>query len=186
MVSGEEVGPMIIKNEGNIGVSYFGVEGLANYRAISSRYQIETDVLLEDRLYLLVSKDHPLAKYDSLHCEELANQHFAMLPYYSSQEASVGYAEIFASSNYHTTFSNIGLIKRAVLNQNMVAILSGYAIHCNHSADNSRLKAITLTGTHKKNKLILCVIHRRDSTLSFQEKIVLQCIKEHFKSISLP
>ena len=186
VVSGEDVGPMVIRNDGNIGVTYFGAESLENYRAISNRYQIETDILLEDRLYLLVAKDHPLAKYDSLHCKELEDQHFALLPYYSSQEAAVGYAGILASSNRHTTFSNISIIKRAVLTQKMVALLSGYAIHYNHSVDNSLLKTIALTGTHKKIRLILCLIHRTDSRLSFHEKIVVQCIKNHFKSISLP
>ena len=108
-----------------------------------------------------------------------------MLSHYSSCDSSVVYTETFGANNRYTTFSNIGLIKHAVLNQNMIAILSGYAIHHNHSIDNSHTKVITLTDTHVENELHLALIHRADCNLTYQEKVLLQCIKEHFKQISL-
>lgn len=185
VVPGEEVGQKIIKNDGNLGVTYFKKDDLESFRLIASRYQVNVDVLMQDCLHLLVSKDHPLSALDSISPEALTQQHFAMLSHYSSCDSSVVYTETFGSNNRYTTFSNIGLIKHAVLNQNMIAILSGYAIHHNHSIDNSHTKVITLTDTHVENELHLALIHRADCNLTYQEKVLLQCIKEHFKQISL-
>lgn len=184
-VLGEEVGPLIIKNEGNIGVTYFRRQELESYRIISGRYHIKTDVLLEDQLYLLVAQGNPLSAYDKISPDMLENLQFAILPHFSSSDGNISYySRFFAPGNSYTTFSDIGLIKQAVISQNMVSILPGYAIYYNHSVDNSLLKTIPLTGKEEKNDLILCLIYRPESDLSHQEKILLQCIKDYFAQIS--
>lgn len=185
VVPGDKIGPMIIKNDGNIGITYFLSKDLEKYRKIAPKYQVEVDFLLEDSLYLLISKDHPLARFNSISCAELEHLNFAMLSHYSTCKDSLVYFESFSSNNRHIIFPNIGLIKQAVVTGKMVAILSGYAIHYNHSVDNSRLKSIMLTGTQGENKMYLGLINRVDNSLSFQEKIMLQCIKTHFNQLEL-
>lgn len=185
-VLGDEVGPLIIKNDGNIGITYFRNRDLENYRIISGRYHIKTDVLLKDRLYLLVGRDSPLAVYDEISPEVLENQQFAILPHFSSSDGSFSYySRFFAPGNRYTTFSDIGLIKQAVISRNMVSILAGYAIYHNHSVDNSLLKAIPLARKDEENDLMLCLIYRPESDLSHQEKILLQCIKEYFGQLAI-
>lgn len=185
-VLGEEVGPLIIKNDGNIGVTYFRRRDLENYRIISGRYHIKTDILLEDRLYLLVARDSPLAAYDEITPDVLENLQFAILPHFSSSDGSVSYySKFFAPGNRYTTFADIGLIKQAVISRNMVSLLAGYAIYHNHSVDNSLLKAIPLAGKDEENDLMLCLIYRPESDLSHQEKILLQCIKEYFEHLAI-
>ena len=186
VVPGENVGPMLIKNEGNIGVTYFSGRDLENYRSIASRYQIHVETLLTDHLYLLVPREHPLAKQDIVSCEQLSHLDFAMLSHYNSADGSLAYSKSFGPGNRYTTFSDVSHIKKAVLNQHMVAVLSGYAIQYDHSVDNSRLKAILLTDTYGDNIMYMTLIHRSDGNLRYQEKLVLQCIKEYFRELPLP
>ena len=186
VVAGEEVGSKIIKNDANIGITYFTKENAESYNNIATRYQIVTDMLFQDHLYLLVARDHPLAKRNRIPCHELENLNIAMLPHYNACDGSLAYSKTFGSGNRYTTFSNITLIKQAVLKQGMAAILSGYAIHYNHSVDNQRLKALMLTNTQGENEISIYLIHRADCNLRYQEKVVLQCIKEYFKSLLPP
>lgn len=186
-VRGEEVGPLIIKNDGNIGITYFRRRDLENYRIISGRYHIKTDVLLEDHMYLLVAQDSLLTTYAEISPGALENQRFAILPHFSSSDGNISYySKFFTPGNRYTTFSDIGLIKQAILSRNMVSILTGYAIYHNHSVDNALLKAIPLAEKDEENDLMLCLIYRPQSDLSRPEKILLQCIKEYFGQLTMP
>ena len=183
--SGEEVGAKLIKNEGRIGLTYFNEATLSSYKTIAEKYFIETDILYKDHFHLLVSKEHPLARYDSIPYQKLENLHFASLPCYgrSNSPDLLSHPHLFSASNHYTTFSDIASIKRAVVEQGMVAVLSGYAIQHNHSCDSSRLKSLRLEGFPVKNEMLLALIHRCDRDLRYQEKIAIQCIKEYFADI---
>lgn len=182
-VSGEEVGTKIIKNEGHIGLTYFSRQTLSDYRMVAAKYCIQVEALFPDRFYLLAPKDHPLAKYSSIHCKELEGLNFARLPSYNSSEGLLAHLTIFGSGNHYTTFPDIALIKKAVLTQGMVAVLSGYAIYHDHSCDNSQMKVIQLTGTPVENEMKVCLIHSSDGDLRYQEKLAIQCIKEYFQGL---
>ena len=65
-ISGEEVGTKLIKNEGRIGLTYFNAQTLESYKMIAEKYLITVEVLYKDHFRLLVSKKHPLARYDSI------------------------------------------------------------------------------------------------------------------------
>ena len=184
-ISGEEVGTKLIKNEGRIGLTYFNAQTLESYKMIAEKYLITVEVLYKDHFRLLVSKKHPLARYDSIAYQDLENLHFACLPCYGRSNSTdlLSHPHLFSSSNHYTTFSDIALIKRAVLEQGMVAVLSNYAIQYNHSCDNSQLKSLRLDGFPAKNEMLLTLIHRCDRDLRYQEKVAIQCIKEHFESL---
>ena len=185
-VSGEEVGTMMIKNDANIGVTYYTEKDYADYCAIASRYQINVERVFTDHLYLLVSKQHPLAERDSIACSELENLTIALLSYFVSCDSSLAYSKSFGQNNRYITLQNIALIKQAVLTGNTAAILSGLSIQYNQSEDNEQMKAIILTGTQEKNQMDVCLIHRTDHNLQYQEKVVLQCIKDYFGALQAP
>ena len=184
VMSGEKVGASLVKNDYNIGVTYMSVRELENYQKIASRYQIQVSTLMYDSLYLLVNRSTPLARRDSVFADELSNMTFAMLPHFNSAEGSIAYAKNFGTHNHYTTFSTVALVKQAVLEQNMVSVLPGYAIVNNHSVDNRLLKPLQLLGTSDSNQIHLCLIHQSDSNLRYQEKLVLQCIREHFQELA--
>lgn len=182
-VSGEEVGTKIIKNEGHVGLTYYSGRTLKDYCMVAAKYYIQVEALFPDRFYLLVSKGHPLSGCACVHCKDLENLSFARLPSYNSSEGLLAHLTIFGSGNRYTTFSDIAMIKRAVLTQGMVAVLSGYAIYHHHSCDDSQLKAIRLVGTPVENEMKICLIHSSDGDLRYQEKLVIQCIKEYFQGL---
>ena len=185
-VSGEKVGTALIKNDANIGMTYFTREGYTEYCEIASRYQLCVERVFPDHLYLLVSRDHPLAARSSISCRELENLNIAMISHFTSCVSSLAYAKGFGPNNHYILFQNITLIKQAILSRNMVAILSGLSIQYSKCAGNDRMKAILLTGTQGENRMDVCLIHRKDYDLRYPEKLALQCIKSYLSTLPSP
>lgn len=186
-VSGEEVGTKLIKNEGHIGLTYFSEHTLSSYRSIATKYQIHSEPVFMDGFYLVVSATNPLAHNDSISCKDLVNLHFASLPsYIGNTEGLLAQSRYLGEGNRFTTFSDIALIKKAILELDMVAILSGFAIQYNNSCDRSRFKAIRLTEIPLENKMLLCLICRSERDLRYHEKLVIHCIKEYFQNLKQP
>ena len=183
VMSGEKVGACLVKNEYNIGITYMSERELDSYQKVASRYQIQVDTVMQDHLYLLVNRNTPLARRDSVFADELTNMTFAMLPHFNASEGSIANAKNFGTRNHYTTFSTVALVKQAVLEQNMVALMSGYAVANNHSVDNSQLKALQLLGGGGDGPIHLCLIHQGDSNLRYQEKLVVQCIRDYFANL---
>ena len=183
VMSGEKVGASLVKNDYNIGITYMSEHDLDNYQKVASRYQIQVEPVLKDHLYLLVNRNTPLARRDSVFADELTNMTFAMLPHFNASEGSIANAKSFGTRNHYTTFSTVALVKHAVLEQNMVALMTGYAIAHNHSVDNSQLKALQLLGGGDGTPIHLCLIHQGDSNLRYQEKLVVQCIRDYFANL---
>lgn len=178
------MGPDLIKNEGSIGLTYFNKRSMQDYQVIASKYQVHVESLYPDRFYLVVSRDHPLASHDTISCKSLENLHFASLPCYSSGNSGLlAHSQVLAPNNRYTTFSDMALIKRAVLEYDMAAILSGYTIRYDATCDPDRFKAVRLTGFPTENEMLLCLIHRADRGLCYQEKLVIRCIRDHFKKL---
>lgn len=181
MVTGSEVGGLIIKNAGNIGVVHFGKSGLESYCAIASRYQIQVKVLRQDRLCLLVRRDHPLAKRERVAARDIYDCHFAILPHFEASGNSRTNIRSFGAGNRYTTLPNVTLIQEAVCSQSMVAILSSWA--CTNSENFANLRTVQLEGIDEDGELFLCLIHRDESHLHHREKVLLQCIREYFQAV---
>ena len=65
IVKGMDVGSRLIKNSGNLGLTYFTEESQENYRMIASRYQIRTDCLYTCLLYTSPGESGYPCKYTS-------------------------------------------------------------------------------------------------------------------------
>lgn len=180
---GDEIGSRILNNDGNIGVTYYTQRHLEEYRAIASKYQVEVEVLCRDRLYLLMRQDHPLAGRRSISVDELCDLNFAILDHFNTQEDSIAQPRYLGHGNRYTTFPNVTLLKRAVCRENVVTILGGYAIQHGCEGCQEKLVGIPLTGTREENCILMCLIHRPDPCVRYQEKVAIQCIKEHFASL---
>ena len=186
IVTGEEVGSLLLKNKCNIGLTYFTSASLNSYRSITSKYNIKTENLFADHLYVLVRRDHPFACKDTISNAELKDLDLAMLEHYNSHTASIVYSKNLGSGNRYTTFSSIPLIKQSVLKRNTAAILSGYAIQYDESADLSLMKPLLITGTERPNQIRLCMIYRSAEDLRPQEHAVINYIREYFHSLPHP
>lgn len=106
-----------------------------------------------------------------------------MLPYFSNQEVSAAFSKFHQENNRFTTFSNVPLIKKAVVNGNMLSALPGYAIFHEHSVDHTLLQAVPLIGMLGKDRMPLCLIYRSPQNLRYTEQLLIKCIKEHFAAI---
>ena len=180
---GDEIGNRILNNDGNIGVTYYTQRHLEEYRAIASKYQVEVEVLCRDKLYLLMRRNHPLAGRRSISVDELCDLNFAILDHFNTQEDSIAQPRYLGHGNRYTTFPNVTLLKRAVCSGNVVSLLSGYAIQHGSESCPEELLGIPLTGTREENAILMCLIHRPDSSVRYQEKVAIQCIKEHFAAL---
>lgn len=186
IVSGEEVGLRILQGDVSIGVTYFGADELKQFHLIASRYQIQADPLYCDHLYVLMRHDFPLAGKAILHSSEFQHVNMAMLPYYNASGNTIMRITHFDSNNRYTVLSSIPLIKRAVLNMGMVAILSGYAIQYDTSVPLDNYYVACLKWPEIENELHLCVVRRSDSNLRFRERQVVKCIEEYFRALQPP
>ena len=178
-VPGLDVTNLLIKDEGNIGLTYLSNHTIDSFHTIATKYHLKVERLLTDRHYLLVSKDHPLAELDSISTKSLTNLSFALLSHYFKAEES-RYLSSFGPGNQYTTYANIALIKQAVARENMVTVLTGYSIFLNTSASNDQFKAIELVEDRGPRTLNLCLIHREEDHLHPVEKVLLGCVKDYF------
>lgn len=183
IVTGADIGTILIKNESSIGITYLSNKSLDRYKAIASKYHIKVESIFTDHLYLLVRRDHPLAQKTIIGAEELSNMELAMLEHYHTASSSF-YPLVLETQNRCTTFSSIALMKQSILCRNTAAILSGYAIQYHQSADATQLKPLLLTGL--SSQINLCLIHRPTEDLQPQERLALSCIRTYFKNLPLP
>ena len=78
-----------------------------------------------------------------------------------------------------TRFSDVDLMQQAVLQNNMVTLLCGYAIRHGFGEDCSQLTAIPLVGTRSKNEIAMCLL-RRDRQSTFRQENILLLRKPGF------
>ena len=178
---GDEIGSQIINSKCNIGVTYYSRDHFLEYCTLASKYLVEVTVLCKDRLYLLVRNGHPLAERPQISVNELTNLNFAILPHFNY---SVTYSKYLGIGNCCTTFPSVALLRQAVLQNNMVTLLSGYAIYHGSAENDGQLKAIPLMDAAGKNEIIMCLLHRDKQSISHQENILVQCVQDYFQALN--
>ena len=184
--TGIEVSAKILQNEFNIALTYFRRPAYEEYRLIANKYQIQVHTLFHDHLYLLMRRDNPLASQGEIDRSCLQDREFALLSHFTLSNDSIASTKSIQGRNRITVFSNVPLIKRAVVDQGMLSILSGYAIRYDESVDNSLLCALPLTGLQDENEMDLCLIHREKHSLSAAEQYVIDFVKDYFAALPAP
>ena len=184
--TGGEVGAGIIQNDANIGLTYYVPTVQDEYRATAAKYQIQVSSVFHDHLYLLMRPDHPLAERGYVDVSEVEHMQLAMLTHFRVSEDSQVFRWLLRGDNRFTTFSNVPLIKRAVAEQNILSVLSGFAIHYDTSMDPRRFRAVLLTGLDYDNRMNLCLLHRTNRNLRYLEKVALRCIEDYFADLLPP
>lgn len=167
----------LAENTANIGVAYLTEQELSRIQKDAKEHSIIIDRLLEDQIYLLVSREHPFSQLDEVSVDMMQGQRLATAKKTIRNDAILGMA-MLACPRF-TTFSDISVMMRAVLEQNMVAFLPRYTILA-MGEPLSAYRVLPVHGTERENRLYLCLIHRQESALRYQEKILTSCIREHF------
>lgn len=183
---GSDVGPSVVQNHANIGLTYYSKKGLDEFICVAQKYQIQVTQLFADHLYLIMREDCPLAAKKEINVSELQNRRFAILPHFHVGQNSIFFSNLLDASNHFTIFPNVPLVKQAVFDHGMFTVLSGFAFHYDHSVDNSRLRAVSFPGLIADNDMVLCLIHQKSSSLHPQEQAALKCIINMFEKLPPP
>ena len=184
--TGIEVSAKILQNEFNIALTYFGKPAYKAYKQVAEKYQIRVHTLFHDHLYLLMRHDNPLSGQKEIDRNRLRGKEFALLSHFTLSNDSIASTKSIERHNRITIFSNVPLIKRAVIEQDMLSILSGYAIQYDQSAEQQMFSAVPLVGLQDENEMDLCLIHREKNSLSPTEQYVVDFIKDYFAGIQVP
>ena len=75
---------------------------------------------------------------------------------------------------------------RLLLEKNMLSLATWYTI-CNSGLyDPEKMLAIPLPSDLAKEELCLCMLHRPEQKVRYQERILFTCIESYFKNYILP
>ena len=170
-----EIGPCLIKGTANIGVAYLTAQELLQFQREAEGRHIATRRLLETRILLLAGTRHPFASLESVTMDMVCGQRLATAKGVRN-DAILGSAKL--SCPKITNFSDISLMVQAVAEQNMVAFLPEFTILSMDCAQISSCKVLPAVETQEENRLFLCLLHRPESRLRYQEKLLLSCIRE--------
>ena len=180
--NGEEISGLIIKGDASIGLTYFSEKDLENTRLVASKYQIRLETLITDTLYALVSRDNPLSALTYVEPTDLSGMSLAMLPHFKTAENQLLHMLYSDSSSQVLTFPSISLIRQAVLQGSMAAILPGFAIKgtMDNASGEKPLVQIPFRFSEIPYEIRLCLLHRDERNMNWHEKSAVQCIRRYF------
>ncbi len=172
-----EMGAKLTEGAANIGVAYLTRQEILYTRETTQLHDIVIEPLLEDQIYLLLARDHPFANMQTVSMDLVRSQGLATAKT-MRDDAILGRAML--SFPRVTAFSDVNIMIRAVLEQGLVAFLpKGTLLSAKH-IDPSRYCFLSVEGIEKENRVFLCLLHKKEGFLRYQEKILVSCIREHF------
>lgn len=206
-----EILPQILQRLTNIGITYLTEEDAKRLEIPLAHEQIYLKLLYRDRFYAFLPPDSPLGTQEvvDVHrlCEENVavatnfrfipdREHINLLDVGQSCFPSDGnslsllfdaaVSRQYRSAGRFTSFPNIRIVKRAVEEQKMVSILTGYAICEDQGYPWSKACIRTLSGIEEQGKINIYVCYHAKERLRYQERIFLSCIEEYFSSLTPP
>ena len=161
-------------------------KSLKKYTNAAVRYRIELEPLFRDELFLLVRADSPLAGTEEVSFDYLKGMDLAMLAHFNIGENALAFKEHLGSRHYYTTYPNIRLIKKAVLTQNVGAVLSGFAVFCDSSFPLEEFHTIRLLYPGgKSHQFQACLICRDRDNLTPGEAMIKEMVRNQYKGLSI-
>ena len=118
-------------------------ELIFNYQNLGPDYRFER--LFDDHFYLVVSKDSPFADCDTVNLEDLTDEHLVFTHFYPSMNDAT-FSAVIRRFQRFSVFGTTGVLKKVVLENNMVALMPGLALYNDIYISNRQLRRVTLTG----------------------------------------
>lgn len=174
-----EVANRITAGHANLGLAYLTEENIRQYEAETARGTLRLQRLLWDRIELLVARTHPLAGLERVDMDQLYSERLATAKTVRD-DAILG--KRMLKWNKVTKFTDVDLMKQAILEQQMIGFLPRYTLLSEGNASEmSRFSVVPVEHTERENRLALCLIQREERALGYQEKILSSCIQDYFK-----
>lgn len=172
------VGKRLCKGPANLGLAYLTEENIKQLQSDSQCAELQLQRLLRDQIYLVVAKTHPLASQQEVDMTQLYGERLASA---KSVQNDAILGQMLTSWSRITRFPDVALLKQAVLYQNMICFLPRYTILSEGSQfAPSQFAVIPVRNTKRPNQLTLCLLHRPEEIMSYQEKILRICILDYF------
>ena len=172
------VGKRLCKGPANLGLAYLTEDNITQLQSDPQCAGLQFQRLLRDQIYLVVAKSHPLASLREADMDQLYGERLASAKCVQDDPIL---GQMLINWTRITRFSDVDLMKQAVLRQNMICFLPRYTILSEGSQfDPSQFAVIPVRNTARPKRVALCMIHLPDETLSYQEKILRICILDCF------
>ncbi|MBQ7894986.1 MAG: LysR family transcriptional regulator [Oscillospiraceae bacterium] len=181
--SSYDLSQLIMNNQFDIAVSHMGTQRREYMTKLSEKYGIHVKELASDRLYLVVRDDHPFAGRKEIEVSELQHMNIVGVQQFRINPKSIAYEQRMGYTNRYTTMPNVALMKRAVLEENMAAIMTGYAAFYDNTMNGDNLQRILLTDRDYVNEIKLCLVYRDAWANSSVGKTVVSCVEQIFRTL---
>ncbi|MBU5434045.1 LysR family transcriptional regulator [Pseudoflavonifractor sp. MSJ-37] len=176
-----QVAASLADNASNLGLAYLTEPYITRFLTDPAKRGSRLRRLLSDQLCLIMPAGHPLSQQDIVDIDQLADQRLASAKSLSNDAVLGNVQEKFSKM---TAFSDIDIMKEAVLEQDMVAFLPRFTILAEgNEADMSRFAIRPVRGTARPNQLTLCLLQREDRALGYQERVLVSCILDYFQQV---
>ena len=180
--SSSKVVSSVANGMANIGIGASGHDEFFNnqYSAHNNGFLFEP--VYNDRFCLCVSKNSRLAAETTVDVSELGAEHLAVTEHHpSSSTSSVGcllkYVRCFS------VFNNMGVVKRAVIAENMVAVLPRLSFYKDSRVASGELRLIDLTGF--ETGLTNFIIVNQKVGINANEELLATFIRDFYQELEL-
>ncbi len=178
LASSEDVYVKIQNYEANLGLTFFSQARLAYLMQNNGFENISVEFLMEDRLSLIVSDNHPLAHSQTEPVSRICNERLASITRRQYNDMILGSLHHLCRSV--TYFSNLPLLLSAIRDQGLVGFLPSFTwdpVSC------AGCTSIPITDTEQENHLFLCLLTCKNRKLRYQEELLITCIRDYFRSV---
>lgn len=181
-----EIPSMLMRYAANIALALFPAPDVDYYRPQLEHNDISVDVIYSSRYYLLCSKQHPLATGKKLTDDIFQAESFCTITGSGTSDISSIFQRLTSKCRYLVSVTNYSLMRELVVEENMIGLHNWYTLCTGHVYDPDRMAIIPLSKDLSPRDVRLCFLHRNSQYLRYQERILVNCLKEYFQELHLP
>ena len=173
-----EVGPYIVQNEANIGVTHLTQPAI---EFLQHRYAetVKAELMYQDCACLLLPPGHPLNVYPAIQPADLAGERLATVTSFRTIHNQPFMEALEGICTQVISFPNIATMIQAVETRGMVGIITSYARQAGRLAPGCSM--IPFDTAERSHILPICLIYRVDRRPRHQERILCTCIRNYFQ-----
>lgn len=172
-VPSESMTERIQYHEASLGLGFFSKNELMALERKRDKSPLTVEILREDRLFLMVAKNHPLACLPEVSVPSVYLERLATVKRRQNDDMILG--SMHHSCRSLTCFSSLDALIAAIRDQGMVGFIPKFAWN---EETCSGCTLLPVRDTDRENLLYLSFLTSKDRQLRRQEDILAQCIRE--------
>ena len=181
-----EIPSLLAQHVANIGVAFFTMKEVEDLEENPKFAEIITTPFIKTKFCVLTSREHPVAKRKRLTLEDFQNNLFCDQATCSSARPDTQYEKLLPNKMQSISVNSYAIMKRLLLEKNMLSLATWYTI-CNSGLyDLKNMVAIPLPKELVREELYLCLLHRQEQKVRYQERVLITCISEYLRNYDLP